>query len=248
MTDNSNQPPHVLHPKAAQEPHTTPRTGGRPVQVSQRGLLSLVAAFIGIFAFSISLAGVAKLTIDIFTVGFEVAMKGIWAKVIVIGLIYLFGWIICILGVRVFGNLVLPILIKFFSWVVLAWTGVLYIIIIQRLYVQVYDAARFWAYLLMTAAGLLALLGFHLILEGHDLRPFAIPLLVIAMAQLFVILIRYVFTTDAKPEKLVNDLIFFGAMITVSGFMVAHVGILNPVRKLLNQFFDQNSHVIRPES
>jgi hypothetical protein len=248
MTDPSNQPPHVVHPRAAPEPHTRPHKSGRPVQVSQRGLLSLVTAFIGMFAFSIALAGVAKLTIDIFTLGFEQAVKGVLAKVIVISLIYLFGWIVCVLGVRVFGNLVLPILIKLFSWVVLAWTGVLYVFIIQRLYVQHYDTPRFIAYLLITAAGLLALLGFHLIVEGHDLRPFAIPLLVIAMVQLFVILFRYVFTTDAEPKRLVYDLIFFVTMITVSGFMVAHVGILNPLRSLMNRFFDQNSHVIRPES
>lgn len=248
MTDPSNQPLHVLRSRADQEPPTRPYKGRRPARISQRGLLSLVTAFIGLFAFSVALAGMAKLTVDMFVEGLKNVLPGIWAKVIVIALIYLFGWIASVLCVRVFGNLVLPILLKFLAWVVLAGTGVLYILIIKRLYVQGYDAVRFWAYLLTTAAGLLALLGFHLILEGHDLRPFAIPLLIIAMAQLFVILYRYVFTPDAKPEKLVNDLIFFGAMITISGLMLAHTGILNPLRGQLNRFFDQNSHIIRPEN
>lgn len=248
MTDTSNTSSHPPPHKPAGEPAARKRNSGRPVRISQRGLLSLVTTFIGFFSFSIALAGVTKLTVDIFNEGLEDATEGIWAKVIVIGLIYIFGWIVSVLGVRVFGNLVLPILIKIFAWVMLVWVGALYVIVVQRLYLQVYDMFHYWAYLLMLASGLLALLGFHLILEGHDLRPFAVPLLIIAMFQLFIILVRYVFTSDVDAKRLPYDIGLFGMMITISGLMVAHVGILNPVRRFMLKFFDRNSHVIRPES
>jgi hypothetical protein len=248
MTDPSNAPSPIAPRKPAGEVAPRRRNSGRLVRISQRGLLSLVTTFIGFFTFSIAMAGITKLTADIFAEGLVEAAKGIWAKVIVIGLIYVFGWIVSVLGVRVFGNLVLPILIKIFAWVMLVWASALYVIVIQRLYLQVYDAFHYWAYLLMVASGLLALLGFHLILEGHDLRPFAIPLLIIAMFQLFIILVRYVFTSDVKPELLIYDIAFFVMMITISGLMVAHMGMLNPVRRFMLKFFDRNSHVIRPES
>lgn len=218
------------------------------MRISQRGLLSLVTTFIGFFSFSIALAGITKLTADIFNEGLVEATEGVWAKVVVIGLIYIFGWIVSVLGVRVFGNLVLPLLIKIFAWVMLVWVGALYIIVIQRLYLQGYDMFHYWAYLLMLASGLLALLGFHLILEGHNLRPFAIPLLIIAMFQLFIILVRYVFTSDVDANRLPYDIGLFVMMITISGLMVAHMGILNPLRRFMLKFFDRNSHIIRPES
>jgi hypothetical protein len=120
--------------------------------------------------------------------------------------------------------------------------------ILQRLFKQAYDLPHYVAYLLITAAGLLALVGLHLILEEHDLRPFAIPLFVINLGQLGLIVVRYVFMADANGWYLWGDLIFFLAMLVFSALMVAHMGLMNPFRQRITKFFDKNSKVIRAQS
>jgi len=112
---------------------------------------------------------------------------------------------------------------------------------------QQYDPFRYWAYLIILAAGLGAMVGLHLILEDHDLRPLSIPLLVICMIQLGLIVFRYVFTTSAIPGYLWRDLLFFVVMGGLAYLMLAHIGLLTPLRTRLTNYFDRNSKVIRTE-
>jgi hypothetical protein len=105
---------------------------------------------------------------------------------------------------------------------------------------------RYWAYLIIIMSGLGALVGLHLIIEDHDLRPFSIPILVISMIQLGLIVFRYVFT-DANSAYLWGDLVFFLAMATFGFLMLAHMGLLAPLRKRLTNYFDRNSKVIRTQ-
>ena len=89
-------------------------------------------------------------------------------------------------------------------------------------------------------------MGLHLIIEDHDLRPFSIPLLIISLYQLGQIVVRYVFdTVGVKPEFLWKDIVFFLGMTGVSIFMLAHIGLLGPIRRQLTNYFDQNSVAIR---
>lgn len=248
MTEPSNNTSPKVPPFLPPEPPTHPRPNGKNKRVSQRGLLSLAMTVISVFSLLVMMTGWLKLSLDIFDLGLTAMLDGIWAKIIALALAFLFGWLTAVLSIRVFGNLVLPMIISGLAWVVLAGVSILYIAIISRLYVQAYTNERFVGYMLMMAAGILVLVGLHLIDDDHDLRPHAVPLLVIAMGQLFVIVYRYVFTTDANSALLINDILFFVAMIVTAGLMVAHVGILAPVRNLITRLFDQNSHNLRPDN
>jgi len=112
---------------------------------------------------------------------------------------------------------------------------------------QNYDMLHYLAYVLIVAASLLALVGLHLIIEGHDLRPFSIPLLIISLIQLGLIVFRYVFTGTANPAYLWRDLLFFLGMAAFSFFMLAHIGLLEPLRTHLANYFDRNSKAIRTQ-
>jgi len=97
------------------------------------------------------------------------------------------------------------------------------------------------------AAGLLAMVGLHLIVEDHDLRPLSIPLLIISLIQLGLIVFRYVFTL-ANSGYLWKDLLFFLIMAGFAYLMLAHIGLLKPLRLQLTNYFDRNSKVIRSEN
>lgn len=232
-------------------PNTTPRGPSRQSRygnkLSQRGMLSLLMFLASIGALSFALIGGSKLVLDIFGVGLENSLATLPTKAFVIGLAYAVGWIAAMVAIRVYGNLVLPFIINFLMWGCLIGICALYVLILQRLYDQTYNLLRFWAYLLILAAGLAAMVGLHLIVEDHDLRPFSIPLLIISMIQLGLIVFRYVFT-PANSTYLWKDLLFFLAMAGCGFLMLAHIGLLTPVRTWLTNYFDRNSKVIRTDT
>jgi hypothetical protein len=216
-------------------------------RLSQRGMFSILMLFGSVSSLSIALLSGAWLVFDILGVGLENSLPALPAKALVIGVAYVVGWVTAMIAIRVYGNLVLPFIINLLIWACLIGVCALYVLILQRLYDQVYNLLRFWAYLIIMTAALGAILGLHLILEGHDLRPLSIPLLVICMMQLGLIVFRYVFTTTAKPTYLWRDLLFFIAMGGFAYLMLAHIGLLTPLRTRLTNYFDRNSKVIRTE-
>jgi len=226
-------------------PPTQPRNGnGR--KVSQRGLLSIVMLVVSIGALTISMIGGVRLILDIFSDGLTIKSLGsIGTKVIVVGLAYGVGWLTAMVAIRVYGNLIMPMLINWFTWGCLVGVCALQVLVLQRLFEQGYDMLHYWAYLSIVGAGLGAMVGLHLIVEDHDLRPFSIPLLIISLIQLSLIIYRYVFQVTADASYLWEDLLFFFGMSAFSIFMLAHWGILGPVRSQLTNYFDRNSTSIR---
>ena len=231
-------------------PNNEPR-GPSPLlpfhRLSQRGLLSLLMLLLSIGGLTFALLGGARLILDIFSVGLLNSLNGIATKIIVISLAYVVGWLSAMVAIRVFGNLVLPVIINLFIWGCLIGVCSLYVLILQKLYVQAYDDLHFWAYLLTVVVGLGAMVGLHLILEDHDLRPFAVPLLIINLIQLGLIVFRYVFTAGFNPAYLLNDIFFFLVMSALSIFMLVHIGLLAPIRVQLTNYFDKNSRALRAE-
>lgn len=215
--------------------------------ISQRGLLSISMLMFSIGGLTIAMLAGAKLVFDIFNVGLLEFLDGLVIKVIVIGLAYIVGWITAILAIRVYGNLVLPFIITFYIWACLIAICTLYLLILQRLYNQEYDLFRFMAYIMIMASAAAAMIGLHLVLEDHNLRPLAIPVMMISLIQLALIVLRYVFTPDARPAYLIYDLIFFAGMAAFSIFMLAHIGLLGPIRRRITYYFDMNSTAIRTE-
>ncbi|RPJ28844.1 MAG: hypothetical protein EHM33_03070 [Chloroflexi bacterium] len=233
-------------------PNTTPRGPSSTLsrngnRLSQRGMFSILMLFASIGALGFALLGGAKLILDIFSIGLVNSLDGLGTKALVVGLAYAVGWLTAMVAIRVYGNLVLPFVINFLIWGCLIGVCALYVLILQRLYDQAYDLPHYLAYLMIVAAGLAAMVGLHLIIEDHDLRPFSIPLLIISMIQLGLIVFRYVFTTTANPGFLWKDLLFFLMMGLVAFLMLAHIGLLKPLRIQLANYFDRNSKVIRTD-
>lgn len=226
-----------------QGPSLQSRYGNR---LSQRGMLSLLMFLASIGALTIALIGGARLVFDILGAGLINSLSTLPTKAFVVGLAYVVGWLAAMVAIRIYGNLVLPFVINIFIWTCLIGVCALYLLILQRLYDQSYDLLRFWAYLILLAAGLTAMVGLHLILEDHDLRPLSMPLLIISMIQLALIVFRYVFT-DGNPLYLWRDFLFFLSMAGFGFLMLAHIGLLTPLRTRITNYFDRNSKVIRSE-
>jgi hypothetical protein len=225
---------------------TQPRKDhGNGHKVSQRGLMSIIMLVISVGTLGIAMLGGAWMVYGILGSG----QKGVGfvAPVIALGIAYLVGWFTAMVGIRVFGNLILPILINLFTWICLAGICILYIEIISRLFDQQYTILQFGKYVVVMIAALAAMVGLHLVIEDHNLRPFSLPLLIITMVQLGLIVLRYVFVPGYKPMYILGDLFFLFGMSGFSIMMLAHVGLLDPLRDRFTNYFDKNSKSIRTQ-
>jgi hypothetical protein len=227
-----------LKPPPSSERKTQSR---RKNGVDTRGMLSIVTMLVSLVALTVSMVGAARLILDIFDDGLATSLNGVLVKVIVLGLAFFFGWGCGLASIRVFGNLVYPIIINLYAWGCLVAVNLLYLKVIQKLYSQGYDALHFWAYLIMLLGGLFVLICLHLLVEGHDLRPFAIPLLLFGVIHLGVIVVRYVFTNDANGWMVIGDFAVFFTMISISALMLVHIGILSPLRGWIDNMFHENN-------
>jgi len=218
---------------------------GKDGHVSQRGMLSIVMLLVSLGTLGIAMLGGAKMAYDLFDPSGE-PHPGLIAAVVALGITYALGWLTAMVAIRVYGNLILPILLNWLMWIFLAGICYLYIEIMRRLYDQEYELVNFVRYVLVMIAGLLALVGLHLIVEDHNLRPFSFPLLFLSVIQLGLIVYRYVFV-GGNSLYIIGDLVFLFGMSGFSILMLAHVGLLDPLRTRFTNYFDMNSVSIRTD-
>jgi len=218
---------------------------GKDGQLSQRGMLSIVMLLVSMGTLGIAMLGGAKMAYDVLGPEKE-AQPGLVAAVIALAITYALGWLTAMVAIRVYGNLILPILINLLMWACLAGICFLYVEILDRLYMQAYGFGQFIKYMFVMIAGLAVLVGLHLIIEDHNLRPFSFPLLFISMIQLGMIVYRYVFV-GGNSFYILGDLVFLFGMSGFSILMLAHVGLLNPLRIKFTNYFDRNSISFRTQ-
>ena len=217
-------------------------------RLSQRGMLSVMSLLISLLSLGLSMLAGAWVAFGILTEGL-VNQVGMSTRILVVGLAYGIGWIVSLFGIRVLGNLILPIFIRVYAWVTLVGICVLQIAIIVKLFSQAYSFTKFNLYMLMMGASLIALIGLHLIIEKHNLVPFSFPLLAISLAHLILIVFHYVFVPlEADKYRYIwGDVFFFLFTGAVSGLMLAHLGLLNGFRNRIDRTFDdQNKHFVPP--
>ena len=202
------------------------------------GMISIATMLVSLAAISIAMFGGVKLIFDILDSGLD-DMKNIPVKLVVLAFSFSFGWVTGLVSIRGFGNQIYPIIVKIYALGSLVATCFLYFKIIDKLYKQNYDAPKFGTYLIILFGVLLVLFFLHLLVEGHDLRPFAIPLLIISVIHLFLIMYHFVFDEEVKEGMfyVMCDFTVFLLMITISGLMLMHIGIVSPVREMIGGWF-----------
>jgi len=136
---------------------------GKNSQVSQRGMLSLVMSLVSLGTLSIAMLGGAKMAYNLLDPTKE-AQPGLIAAVIALGITYALGWLTAMVAIRVYANLILPILLNWLMWACLAGICYLYVEILERLYLQQYSFTKFWKYVFVMIAALAVLVGLHLII------------------------------------------------------------------------------------
>ena len=204
------------------------------------GFLRIVMFLISLISLGIAMMSVAYVAVHFLVWHTPRLRENIGYIIVVIGLAYGVGWLVALIGIRLYHNLVLPIFIKFYTWLTLIGISILYIAILYRLYEQAYYAANFLKYIILMMVTLAGLVGLHLLVEGHSLRLFSVPLLLISLVHLYLIVYHYIYATDVDYQYLVGDILFFLGMLIVSVLMLMHIGVLSGARNIINRLFETN--------
>ncbi|MBN1453208.1 MAG: hypothetical protein JW963_19500 [Anaerolineales bacterium] len=232
----SNQRAEGPTPQAAHVGQGPKSRAGKNDGLSQQGMFSSLILLISVISLGVAMTSGAWFAYSVLRPVSD-GSNNVLPKIIVVGLAYAVGWIFSVIGVRTFGNLILPYAIRIYAWVILGGIIALQILIISRLFQQEYIFTSYIKYLSMFGAGLVALIGLHLILEKHSLAAFAIPILLTSFAHLYFIVFHYIFLTEVKYDYLWGDVIFFIVTTLVSLLMLAHFGLLNGMRRLMDRMF-----------
>jgi hypothetical protein len=255
---NSKIPPFVFDEQpvpAKREPTSRPLPSTtRPVQKytrrppSERGMLNVAILLISSLSLGIALTGGTWIGLDILQNGFFDSHEGLFSKIVAAGLSYAVGWVVALFGMRKLHNVLLPFAIKAYAWLTLGGIAILQIAIISKLFKQVYSLEKFAAYVIMFGVGIAALVGFHLLVEKHNLVPFSFPIIIISLAHLYLIVFHYIFFPEGnvRYEYIWGDVIFFLVTAVIGALMLAHVGILSGFRNGIDKFSDNTDHFVPP--
>lgn len=214
---------------------------------SERSLLSQATMFVGFVALTLAMVGGAWLIWKVLGTGLMNNLEMALAGIIPVGLAYMVGWILSIVCIRAYNNLVFPLLVRYYSWFTLTGVVVLYIKVMQKLFTQAYQMPNFIAYNIILLGILLALFGLHLLPEDHNLRPYAFPLFLAGLLHLWLMIVRYVLlpVEVGKGFFILGDLWIFLLMQTIAGLMLVHNGIFNPLRESIADFFRERGKRFR---
>lgn len=222
-----------------------PRMSGRPIHPSNKGMMNVAVFLISSLSMGIGLLGGGWIGLSVLLNGVE-DLGALFAGLLAAGLAYGVGWGIGLFGVRMLGNMILPIAMKAYAWIILIGLAALQIAIISRLFEQGYTPLKFMKYVILFCAGLIALVGVHLIIEDHDLVPFSFPILIISLFHLYFIVFHYIFYPNAQNDKfnygyVVGDATFFLFTSSLGALMLAHLGLLSSIRTAIDKFFKEKA-------
>jgi hypothetical protein len=210
-----------------------------------RSGLSMLTMILGWVTLTVAMIGGGKLMLDILTDGLE--MSGWLAKVISLGLTFILGWVVSLVCIRVFGNLILPVVVKIYVFLVVGGILLLYGRVAQKLFFEAFNPlTHYFRYSIAIGLGFAVLIGLHLLLEDHDLRPFAMPILFGGVAHLSGMVIHYVFM-NGKQIDIWGDVYFFALMMVLALLMLAHFGIFNLPRRIIKRLSDGHDQSLRPQ-
>ncbi len=214
--------------------YNKPTQPQRSMRATRYRILSQFAMLVGWATLTIAMVGGAKFLWDILTDGLISA--GVVAKVISLGLAFLLGWVVSVVCIRALGNLVLPSIINFYIFLTTCGILVLYGRVVFKLYDEAFKPEHYLRYSLALGTGFAVLIGLHLLIEDHDLRPFSIPVLLGGVMHLFSMVAHYVFL-EGNSTYILGDMYFFAVLMVIVALMLAHFGIFNLIRRIIDGFF-----------
>jgi hypothetical protein len=176
--------------------------------------------------------GLARVAYDVLVVG---VLAGLLVKLLVLAVVYAFGVGLSTLGRGRFDQPLFARAAGALAWAFLGLIWLCYLGAILRVDSQQYSVLEYLSFVVVLAAGLLALGGLRLVTTGRPSPFFAVSLLVIVLFQLLLIVYRYVFASAPLSIFLVGNLALLIGMAATGAGMLGE----DALRAFLERFIEK---------
>jgi hypothetical protein len=183
----------------------------------QRQIFGTLVFALAALCLLIHLAGVGRLAYDVVIIG---SATSLLVKLVILGLVFLFGLGLGVLSQRRFDNLAFPLFARVYTWVYLVMVWVTYLGVTLQVNRQAYSFLQYVALCLVLAAQLASAFSLRLVIPDRAYGFFAIPMLAVVLFHLLLIVYRYVFVSQPVTPYLAGDLFFLFVMTVVSSAML----------------------------
>lgn len=209
----------------------------RIIQQTRQNIGSMIVMAFGWMLLTVALTGGAYLAYRYLTDKPE-SRFAIEAPLIILGFTYLAGWLVSLVSIRVLYNLLMPVVVKIYTFGVLSGILLVYFRAIYKIFVfpengeenMLPGNANFFVLL----AGFLLLVTLSLLVEKFYLKTHAIILLIAASLHLMAAVYHYVFI-GAQREGLVSfDVYYLLVILAMAFFLNRRYRVL---RQLIRQAF-----------
>jgi hypothetical protein len=167
------------------------------------------------------------------------------AKIVLVFLFFVVGWVCGLIAVRHYHNKYALFMSRFFIWLMLLGIMMLYAIVMFKFFTKHNEPVdwRFFKFLVYTGiigGALVALIGLALIPpQDGDMKLFGWILFAECLVHAIVVAVRYAFVPDPNANMLGFDLLMMAMLFSYSLLAIAHRGLLKGIRKSLNDSFAQ---------
>jgi hypothetical protein len=183
----------------------------------QRQIFGTLVFALGALCLLIHLAGIGRLAYDVVVIGLA---SNLLVKLIILGLVFIFGLGLGVLSQRRFENAAFPLFTRVYTWVYLALLWVTYLGVTLQVNDQGYSILQYLSLLLILASLLAVTVGLRLVVPDRAFGLFAVPMLAVVLFHLLLIVYRYVFASLPVTVYLAGDLFLLAIMTIVSSAML----------------------------
>lgn len=200
-----------------------------------RNQISLFSMELSLLTLGVASVGGIKLVWDVFT---RDAVSALLERAVFLAAAFLLGWFFCLVSIRILGNLLLPVLLRFYTLLLTGGILVVYAYAVSKMFYNTFEPVNhrpFFIVLLLVGYGVIFLISL-LLEESDDLRALSIPLLAAVVFHIFTGVWYYVVLLN-DPHNTADHLLFAMLMLALAGLMLVSFNVLAPARRFLNAIF-----------
>jgi hypothetical protein len=199
---------------------------------NQRLIFGTLVFTLSALCLLINLVGMTRVAYDVVVLG---VLAGLLVKVVILGLVYVFGLGLGTVSYRRFENAAFPQFATFYAWAYLALACFTYLGATFRVSLHDYSLLLYGAFFLVILIELAAVLALRLFIPGRAIGIFAIPMIAIVLFHLGLVVYQYVFASTPVTTYLLGDLVF---LLTMAGVSSALLGE-NAFRSLMERVIER---------
>jgi len=213
----------------------------RIIQKTRQSIGSIIVMAFGWSLLTVALVAGAKLAYDHLTFHPKPENYSISAPLFILALTYLAGWVVSLISIRAMHNLVMPVVVKVYTFGVLGGILLVYARAIYKIFNFPEEGGTQSmlpgnANFLVLFAGYFLMVSLSLLVRDFRLKPHAIILLVAICAHLIVAVYHYVFV-GAKTAGLVSFDVYY--MLTILVITILLTRRYRLFRQVIARMFKQ---------